>query len=130
MICYIFIASCTGGKLYDLAQATSVEIREKAEALGYLEIFELAGAQVLKSGCGACINSGLGVLAKEETEVYATNRNFKGRSGDPTDQNYLAYPITVAFSAAIGKISHYLDEKLSYYQLREKRRNLLSLNPI
>ncbi|MUG96543.1 homoaconitate hydratase family protein [Scytonema sp. UIC 10036] len=123
-----FIGSCTGGKLYDLAQAAavlkgrqladgvnlfivpaSVEIREKAKALGYLEIFEQAGAQILKSGCGACINSGLGVLAKEETGVYATNRNFKGRSGDPTGKNYLASPRTVAISAVKGKISHNLD---------------------
>lgn len=123
-----FIGSCTGGKLYDLAQAAevlkdrkiadgvnlfivpaSVEIREKAEALGYLEIFEQAGAQLLKSGCGACINSGLGVLAKEETGVYATNRNFKGRSGDPSGKNYLASPRTVAISAVTGKISHHLD---------------------
>ncbi|MFL9458762.1 aconitase/3-isopropylmalate dehydratase large subunit family protein [Tolypothrix bouteillei VB521301_2] len=123
-----FIGSCTGGKLYDLAQAAevlkgrqlangvslfivpaSMEIREQAEALGYLEIFEQAGAQILKSGCGACINSGLGTLAKEETGVYATNRNFKGRSGDPTAKNYLASPRTVAISAVKGKISHNLD---------------------
>jgi homoaconitate hydratase family protein len=123
-----FIGSCTGGKLYDLAQAAavlkgrhlaagvnlfivpaSVEIREKAQALGYLDIFEQAGAQMLKSGCGACINSGLGVLDKEETGVYATNRNFKGRSGDPTGKNYLASPRTVAISAINGKISDRLD---------------------
>ena len=123
-----FIGSCTGGKLYDLAQAAevlqgrrvaddvnlfivpaSVEIREKAEALGYMDIFAQAGAKILKSGCGACINSGLGVLNKEETGVYATNRNFKGRSGDPTGKNYLASPRTVAISAVKGKISHNLD---------------------
>ena len=123
-----FIGSCTGGKLYDLAQAAevlqgrrvaddvnlfivpaSVEIREKAEALGYMDIFAQAGAKILKSGCGACINSGIGVLNKEETGVYATNRNFKGRSGDPTGKNYLASPRTVAISAVKGKISHNLD---------------------
>lgn len=123
-----FIGSCTGGKLYDLAAAAevlqgrhiadgvnlfivpaSVEIREKAQALGYFEIFERAGAQILKSGCGACINSGLGVLAKEETGIYATNRNFKGRSGDPTGKNYLASPRTVAISAVNGKISYNID---------------------
>nr|WP_027403942.1 aconitase/3-isopropylmalate dehydratase large subunit family protein [Aphanizomenon flos-aquae] len=123
-----FIGSCTGGKLYDLAQAAevlqgrrvaddvnlfivpaSVEIRKKAEALGYMDIFAQAGAKILKSGCGACINSGIGVLNKEETGVYATNRNFKGRSGDPTGKNYLASPRTVAISAVKGKISHNLD---------------------
>ncbi|MBR8839605.1 MAG: 3-isopropylmalate dehydratase large subunit [Stigonema ocellatum SAG 48.90 = DSM 106950] len=123
-----FIGSCTGGKLYDLAQAAevlngrqladgvnlfivpaTVEIREQAQELGYLDIFEQAGAQILKSGCGACINAGLGVLAKEEIGVYATNRNFKGRSGDPTGKNYLASPRTVAISAVNGKISDRFD---------------------
>ncbi|MEH2155320.1 aconitase/3-isopropylmalate dehydratase large subunit family protein [Nostoc sp.] len=123
-----FIGSCTGGKLYDLAQAAevlkgrqladgvnlfivpaSIEIREQAQELGYLDIFEQAGAQILKTGCGACINSGLGVLAKEETGIYATNRNFKGRSGDPTGKNYLASPRTVAISAVNGKISDRFD---------------------
>ncbi|MCF4970612.1 aconitase/3-isopropylmalate dehydratase large subunit family protein [Nostoc sp. CMAA1605] len=123
-----FIGSCTGGKLYDLAQAAevlqgrqlaegvnlyivpaSIEIREQAKALGYLDIFAQAGAQILKSGCGACINSGIGVLDKEETGIYATNRNFKGRSGDPTGKNYLASPRTVAISAVKGKISNLLD---------------------
>jgi len=123
-----FIGSCTGGKLYDLAQAAAVlkdrqvaqgvdlfvvpasmEVRQKAEELGYLTIFEESGAQMLKSGCGACINSGKGVLDKEETGVYATNRNFKGRSGDPTAKNYLASPRTVAISAIKGKISANLD---------------------
>lgn len=123
-----FIGSCTGGKLYDLAQAAAVlkdrqvaegvdlfvvpasmEVRQKAEELGYLVIFEESGAQLLKSGCGACINSGKGVLDKEETGVYATNRNFKGRSGDPTAKNYLASPRTVAISAIKGKITANLD---------------------
>lgn len=123
-----FIGSCTGGKLYDLAQAAAVlkdrqvaqgvdlfvvpasmEVRQKAEELGYLAIFEESGAQMLKSGCGACINSGKGVLDKQETGVYATNRNFKGRSGDPTAKNYLASPRTVAISAIKGKISANLD---------------------
>ena len=118
-----FIGSCTGGKLYDLAQAAAVlkdrqvaqgvdlfvvpasmEVRQKAEELGYLAIFEESGAQLLKSGCGACINSGKGVLDKEETGVYATNRNFKGRSGDPTAKNYLASPDSASQTASIHQL--------------------------
>jgi 3-benzylmalate isomerase len=118
-----FIGSCTGGKLFDLAQAAEVlkgksvhpnvslfvvpasqEVRQKAQELGYLTILESAGAQVLKSGCGACINAGMGVLGKEETGIYATNRNFKGRSGDASAKNYLASPRVVAISAVRGKI--------------------------
>ena len=90
----------------------SLEVRQKAENLGYMQIFVAAGATILKSGCGACINAGLGVLGKEETGVYATNRNFKGRSGDPTAKNYLASPRVVAISAVEGKISSKLTEEL------------------
>jgi homoaconitate hydratase family protein len=123
-----FIGSCTGGKFHDLQQAAAVlkgrkvapgvslfvvpasqQIRQQAEASGDLQILEQAGAQILKSGCGACINAGFGVLGKQETGIYATNRNFKGRSGDPTAHNYLASPRTVAISAVRGKISDRLE---------------------
>jgi homoaconitate hydratase family protein len=119
-----FIGSCTGGKLSDLAQAAAILkdrqvnpnvqmyvvpasqlIRQQAEELGYFEIFAQAGVQILKSGCGACINSGKGVLGKQETGIYATNRNFTGRTGDPTGKNYLASPRVVSISAVNGKIS-------------------------
>ena len=119
-----FIGSCTGGKLTDLAQAAAVlkghqidpkvkmyvvpasqQVRKRAEALGYFAIFEQAGVEILKSGCGACINSGKGVLDKQEVGIYATNRNFTGRTGDPTGQNYLASPRIVSISAVQGYIS-------------------------
>lgn len=119
-----FIGSCTGGKLTDLAEAASVlknrhiatnvrmyivpasqEVRHQAEQLGYLDIFSKAGAQILKTACGACINSGKGTLDKNETGIYATNRNFMGRNGDATGKSYLASPRIVALSAIAGKIS-------------------------
>lgn len=123
-----FIGSCTGGKLHDLAEAAAVlkgrqvapsvslfvvpasqEVRQQAATLGYLDILEQAGATILKSGCGACINAGMGVLGPQEAGIYATNRNFKGRSGDPTGQNYLASPRVVALSAIAGKITDNLN---------------------
>jgi homoaconitate hydratase family protein len=119
-----YIGSCTGGKLHDLAEAAEVlrgrkvaagvrlyvvpasqVVRKTAEELGYMQIFRDAGGEVLKSGCGACINAGMGNLDKDETGVYATNRNFKGRSGDPSANNYLASPRVVAASAIHGKIT-------------------------
>lgn len=45
-----------------------------------------------------------GVLGKQETGIYATNRNFTGRTGDPTGKNYLASPRIVSISAVKGKI--------------------------
>ncbi len=122
-----YIGSCTGGKLFDIAEAAeaikghqvhpkvslfvvpaSQEIRHKAEELGYFKILEQAGAKILKSGCGACMNAGLGVLEKDETGVYAINRNFQGRSGDPSAKSYLASPRVVAISAIRGKITDQL----------------------
>lgn len=119
-----FVGSCTGGKLADLAQVAKVLtnqrinpnvqmyvvpasqlVRQQAEELGYFDIFRQAGVQILKSGCGACINSGKGVLGKKETGIYATNRNFTGRTGDPSGKNYLASPRVVSISAINGKIS-------------------------
>ncbi|MGB7413576.1 MAG: aconitase family protein, partial [Thermosynechococcaceae cyanobacterium] len=132
-----FIGSCTGGKLHDLAEAAaairehqqmtgiaptihpqvqlfvvpaSQAVRQQAEAKGYLQCLEQAGAQILKSGCGACINAGAGVLGPQETGIYATNRNFNGRSGDPSAYNYLASPRVVAISALRGKITDQLME--------------------
>lgn len=123
LISKAYIGSCTGGKLDDLAHAAEVlrgkkvapgvqmfivpasqEVKRRAEHLGYMDIFERAGAVVLKSGCGACLNAGIGALEKGEVGVFATNRNFKGRSGDPTGQIYLASPRTVAISATKGYI--------------------------
>lgn len=124
-----FVGSCTGGKLFDIAQAAAVlrhhsiapqvqmfvvpasqSILHQAQTLGYLADLENAGAQILKSGCGACINAGKGVLGDRETGVYATNRNFKGRSGNPSANNYLASPRVVAISAVQGKITDQLLE--------------------
>jgi homoaconitase/3-isopropylmalate dehydratase large subunit len=124
-----YIGSCTGGKLHDLAEAAEVLrgrkiaegvrlfvvpasqlVRAEAEKLGYMQIFRDAGGEVLKSGCGACINAGMGNLEKNETGVYATNRNFKGRSGDPSANNYLASPRVVAASAISGRITDQYDE--------------------
>ena len=124
-----YIGSCTGGKLFDLQQAAEVlkgrrvapgvslfavpasqAIRLRAEELGYMQVLRDAGARVLKSGCGACINAGHGGLGRDEVGVYATNRNFQGRSGDPSARNYLASPRVVAISAVRGKITDQLGE--------------------
>ncbi len=119
-----FVGSCTGGKLHDLAEAAaalagrriapgvamfvvpaSQRVRSEAERLGYLATLEEAGAQVLKSGCGACINAGRGTLASDEAGIYATNRNYRGRSGEPSSRHYLASPRVVALSAVHGRIT-------------------------
>lgn len=119
--------SCTGGKKADMdmyaavlrraveqgrrvadgvhlyIQFGSQDIRRYAEAQGYLEIFERAGAELVDPSCGACIKAGPGVSNRpDEVTVSAINRNFPGRSGP--GKVYLASPLVVAASAIAGKI--------------------------
>jgi 3-isopropylmalate/(R)-2-methylmalate dehydratase large subunit len=79
-------------------------IRRYAEARGYLDIFERAGAKILDPACGACIRAGPGVSSRpDQVTVSAINRNFPGRSGP--GKVYLASPYTVAASAVAGYIT-------------------------
>jgi len=127
--------SCTGGKMADmdmyaavltqaLAQGRKVhpdvdlflqfgsqKIKAYAKEMGYLEIFEKVGAQMINPSCGACIAAGPGVSKTEsQVSISAQNRNFPGRSGP--GQVYLASPLVVAASAIEGHIaapSRFLD---------------------
>jgi 3-isopropylmalate/(R)-2-methylmalate dehydratase large subunit len=121
--------SCTGGKKADMDMYASVlgpalargqrvsphvrlylqfgsqQIRRYAEARGYLEVFQRAGAELIEPSCGACIRAGPGVsVSPDEVTVSAINRNFPGRSGP--GKVYLASPSVVAASAVAGKIVH------------------------
>lgn len=123
-----YLGSCTGGKREDLRRAYAVvqpaaaegrrvpqgvqffvqcgseEVRQYAEAQGWLAAFEAVGAVVLGSSCGACINAGPGVSQRaDQVTISAINRNFPGRSGP--GQMWLASPATVAASALAGKIA-------------------------
>jgi 3-isopropylmalate/(R)-2-methylmalate dehydratase large subunit len=87
-------------------QFGSQETRNYCLRKGYLDIFRMAGAQVIEPSCGACINAGPGVTTRpEQVVISAQNRNFPGRSGP--GQMYLASPLTVAASAVAGYIVEY-----------------------
>ena len=120
-----FIGSCTNGRLSDLAQAAAVlegkqvhddvrliiipaskEIYQKAMDLGYIKTFLDAGAMVSNPGCGPCLGGHMGVLSEGETSISSTNRNFKGRMGDPNSSVYLANAGVVAASAISGFIEN------------------------
>jgi homoaconitase/3-isopropylmalate dehydratase large subunit len=65
-----------------------------------------AGAVVMNSGCGPCLGVHQGALGDGETALATTNRNFKGRMGNPTSDVYLSSPIVAAFSAITGVITN------------------------
>ncbi len=119
--------SCTGGKKTDMdlyaevlrpavakgqrvpdgvrfyIQFGSQQIKQYAEAQGYVTLFEAAGAELINPSCGACIRAGPGVSDDpNQVTVSAINRNFPGRSGP--GKVYLASPLVVAASALAGFI--------------------------
>jgi 3-isopropylmalate/(R)-2-methylmalate dehydratase large subunit len=120
----VVIGSCTNGRLDDLAQAArivrghrvaegtrmlvfpaSARIYAQALRLGYLGDFMAAGAVVMNPGCGPCLGVHEGALGDGETAISTTNRNFKGRMGNPAAEVYLSSPAVAAASALTGVIT-------------------------
>jgi 3-isopropylmalate/(R)-2-methylmalate dehydratase large subunit len=120
----IVIGSCTNGRLDDLAIAAGIlkgkkvsqdvrmlvfpasgRIYAQALAKGYIGTFMKAGAVVMNPGCGPCLGIHEGALGDGETALSTTNRNFKGRMGNPNSQVYLCSPAVAAASAVKGVIT-------------------------
>ena len=117
------IGSCTNGRIEDLRVAACVlkgkkvapgvrliiipatqAIYKQALQEGLLEIFLEARAAVSTPTCGPCLGGHMGILAKGETAIATTNRNFVGRMGHPESNVYLANPAIAAASAVLGRI--------------------------
>jgi 3-isopropylmalate/(R)-2-methylmalate dehydratase large subunit len=120
----IVIGSCTNGRLDDLAIAAkilkgkkvaqqtrmlifpaSTRIYSQALKKGYIATFMDAGAVVMNSGCGPCLGVHQGALADGDVALATTNRNFKGRMGNPNAEVYLCSPAVAAASAITGVIT-------------------------
>jgi 3-isopropylmalate/(R)-2-methylmalate dehydratase large subunit len=121
---YAFIGSCTNARLEDLQVAAQILQNKKiadgvrllispasnqvfmdAIADGTAQTLMAAGGKFITSGCGPCVGSHLGVPADGETVISSTNRNFKGRMGNPNAFVYLGSPAVVAASALKGAIA-------------------------
>ena len=119
------IGSCTNGRLSDLKDAAEIlkdkkisndirllilpasrEIYKQAIQLGYIDTFIDAGAIICNPGCGPCLGGHMGVLSEGESCISTTNRNFKGRMGDPASSVYLSNSKVVAASAITGVITN------------------------
>jgi 3-isopropylmalate/(R)-2-methylmalate dehydratase large subunit len=120
----VVIGSCTNGRLDDLAVAAkimkgrkvaantrmlifpaSARIFQAALRKGYVKTFMEAGAVVMNSGCGPCLGVHEGALGDGEVALSTTNRNFKGRMGNPRAEVYLCSPAVAAASAVAGVIT-------------------------
>ena len=119
-----YLGSCTNGRIEDLRIAAKILKGKKvkdgvrmlvvpstttvfAQAMkeGLIKTFMDAGAYVSGPTCGACLGGYMGILAKGETCISSTNRNFIGRMGHKDSRVYLGSPAVVAASALTGKIT-------------------------
>lgn len=120
----VVIGSCTNGRLDDIAVAAdivrgkeinpnvrmlvfpaSAKIYKEAVNHGYVSDLISAGAVMMNPGCGPCLGVHQGALGDGERAVATTNRNFKGRMGNPNSEVYLTSPATAAKSALAGKLT-------------------------
>jgi 3-isopropylmalate/(R)-2-methylmalate dehydratase large subunit len=120
----VVVGSCTNGRLDDIeivartlkgkrvADGTRLLVfpaswRIYSDALnsGYLGDLIAAGAVVCNPGCGPCLGIHQGALGDNETALATTNRNFKGRMGNPGADVFLCSPEVAAASALTGVIS-------------------------
>jgi len=120
----IVIGSCTNGRLDDLEVAAKIlkgrrlargvrmlvfpaswRIYREALKSGYLADLVEAGAVIMNPGCGCCLGVHEGALGDKEVALSTTNRNFKGRMGNPNSEVYLCSPAVAAASALTGVIT-------------------------
>jgi len=120
----VVIGSCTNGRLEDLEMAAKIlkgkkvakgtrmlvfpaSARIYSQALGKGIIGDLmkAGAVMMNPGCGPCLGVHEGALGDGEIALSTTNRNFKGRMGNPNSEVFLCSPAVAAASAITGVIT-------------------------
>ncbi len=118
----IVIGSCTNGRLDDLEIAAGIlagkkvargvrmlvfpaswRIYQEAMKRGILTDLMEAGAVIMNPGCGCCLGVHQGALGDGEVALATTNRNFKGRMGNPKAEVYLCSPAVAAAQRDDGR---------------------------
>ena len=120
---YVFIGSCTNGRIEDLRtvagfikgkkKASDVEawivpgskqVEKQANEEGITAILEEAGFQLRQPGCSACLAMNDDKIPEGKYCVSTSNRNFEGRQG-PGARTLLVSPLTAAVAAITGSIA-------------------------
>ena len=116
----VFIGSCTNASYADIAKAalvfkghhvnedvsctcavSSKQVYRQLMRDGYVEMLLDAGVRLLEIACGPCYAIGQ-TPATDGVAVCTSNRNFKGRAGNPTAKIYLVSPESAAATAIVG----------------------------
>jgi 3-isopropylmalate/(R)-2-methylmalate dehydratase large subunit len=120
---WVFIGSCTNGRIEDLRAAAQVlgdrkvapgvhawvvpgsqQVQQQAEAEGLGKTFRAAGFQWREPGCSMCLAANGETVPRGKRSVSTTNRNFEGRQG-PQARTHLASPAMAAAAALTGHIT-------------------------
>jgi 3-isopropylmalate/(R)-2-methylmalate dehydratase large subunit len=121
---YVFIGSCTNGRIEDLRAAAAVirgrriakgvrgivvpgsgRVKRQAEAEGLDKIFTASGLEWREPGCSMCLAMNPDVLAPGQRCAATSNRNFEGRQGKG-GRTHLVSPAMAAAAAVAG---HFVD---------------------
>jgi 3-isopropylmalate/(R)-2-methylmalate dehydratase large subunit len=120
---WVFIGSCTNGRLSDLRAAAAVlrgrniapnvrawavpgsqKVKRAAEAEGLDRVFRDAGFEWREPGCSMCLAANNETIPRGQRSISTTNRNFEGRQG-PGARTHLASPAMAAAAAVSGCIT-------------------------
>jgi 3-isopropylmalate/(R)-2-methylmalate dehydratase large subunit len=120
---YVFIGSCTNGRIEDFrAFASIIKGRKKADNVtawivpgshiveaqikeeGILDILTDAGFELRQPGCSACLAMNDDKIPAGKYAVSTSNRNFEGRQG-PGARTLLASPLVAAAAAVTGVVT-------------------------
>lgn len=121
---YVFIGSCTNGRIEDLRAAASIAkgkkvapnvralvvpgsglVKLQAEKEGLDKIFTDAGFEWREAGCSMCLAMNADRLKPGERCASTSNRNFEGRQGQG-GRTHLVSPLMAAAAAVNG---HFVD---------------------
>lgn len=121
---YVFIGSCTNGRIEDLRAAAKIAkgrkvcssvtalvvpgsglVKRQAEAEGLDKVFTEAGFQWREPGCSMCLAMNPDVLQPGQRCASTSNRNFEGRQGRG-GRTHLVSPAMAAAAAIYG---HFVD---------------------